>query len=86
MLDRRDPEFPALRADQHWRLDKEYLAGTIGESTYLRSLFNMGVRNDEARQSLRELNEIKGRVRDHEEVRMEKSKAWLETYSRRRVS
>lgn len=80
MLDRRDPEFPALARDSHWRLDNEYLLGTITESTYLRSLFLIGVRDDEARQSLREMKEIKSRCRDHEAERMTASKTWMENY------
>lgn len=77
MLDRRDPEFPALRANEHWRLDREYLSGTIGEATYLRSLFLIGIRDDEARQALRECNAIKARVVDYEERRIIASREWL---------
>jgi hypothetical protein len=83
MIDRRDPEFPALRADATWRLDREYLAGTIGASTYLRSLFLLGVPNDDAQRSLRELNDIKGRCMTHEEQRLATSKQWMETYHER---
>lgn len=83
MIDRRDPEFPALRADAHWRLDREYLSGTIGEATYLRSLFLIGVRDDEARQALRECNAAKARVRDHEAERLANSKQWVDTYLQR---
>lgn len=52
MLDPRDPEDRQNRADAHWRLDREFLRGAIGEPTYLRSLFLLGYLPDEARTEL----------------------------------
>jgi hypothetical protein len=81
MIDRRDPEFPALHQDATWRLDKEFLAGTIGESTYLRSLLLLGVKPDDAAQALRELNST---IRvSYEERRLQASLQWMETYRAR---
>jgi len=52
MIDRRDPEAGALRRESHQRLNTEFLKGTIGEATYLRSLFILGYLPDEARTEL----------------------------------
>ena len=48
MLDRRDPEYQANLELRHHRFDQLFRAGTIGESTYLRSLFIDGMLPDEA--------------------------------------
>ena len=55
MLDRRDPEYQQSRRDRHQWLDIEFLAGRIGEATYLRSLFIIGYLPDEARTELARL-------------------------------
>jgi hypothetical protein len=55
MIDSRDPEAPALRRDAHWRLSAEFLRGTIGEATYLRSLFILGYLPAEAQTELAHL-------------------------------
>lgn len=47
-----DPERPAHLDMQKLRMDQEWRRGTIGNSTYLRSLFLIGYLPDEANAEL----------------------------------
>ena len=76
-IDKRQQDYQERRADLHWRLDQELLAGRIGKPTYLRSLLIHGYTVETASVELRKLEAIMKERPDAEAERVERSKHYL---------
>ena len=76
-IDKRQQDYQERRADLHWRLDQEFLRGTIGAPTYLRSLTFHGYSVEDASVELRKLEAIIKERPDEEATRIARSKKYL---------
>ena len=76
-IDKRQQDYQERRADLHWRLDQELLAGRIGKPTYLRSLMIHGYTVETASVELRKLEAIMKERPDEEASRIKRSEKYL---------